>query len=218
MSHNTWIHKISRLVIVRPLISLRLPVTPNQITSVRLATGLAAACAVALGDSPWGEWGAGLFVASVILDRADGDYARLSGQTSSNGHRYDLFADSLCNALLFVGLGWGLRDGDYGNWAAFIGLCAGVSVACILMLVVRIENREGERAAELGGIAGFDPDDAILVVPLAIWLGWSQPVLVAAAIGAPAFALLFLFVFRRRLINGQGRMAQRRQHQNVQAP
>ena len=193
MSHNTWIHRIVR-VGVRPLIAT--PVSPNHVTSLRLAAGIAAAGLCAVGDPTYRAWGAGLFVISVLLDRADGELARLADKRSPGGHKYDLLADSFCNAIIFVGVGWGLRGGDLGFWAAALGLVAGVAVAAVLLLTLRLEARAGARAGELGGAAGFDPDDAILFVPLLIWLGYSQAMIVAAAIGAPAFALFMALKFR----------------------
>jgi phosphatidylglycerophosphate synthase len=195
MSHNTWIHRIVR-VGVRPLIAT--PVSPNHVTSLRLAVGIAAAGLCAVGDPTYRAWGAGLFVISVLLDRADGELARLADKRSPGGHKYDLLADSFCNAIIFVGVGWGLRGGDLGFWAAALGLVAGVAVAAVLLLTLRLEARAGARAGELGGVAGFDPDDAILFVPLLIWLGFSQAMIVAAAIGAPAFALFMAIKFRTR--------------------
>lgn len=197
MSHNTWIHKIARAVIVRPLADTR--VTPNQITTVRIVAGVAAAAAFAVGQEVWSMAGAWIFMLSMLLDRADGDLARLTGRTSPGGHKYDLFADAFCNSLIFVGLGIGLRATGYGYWAIPMGLLAGAAVTTILMLVIRIEALQGARAAEIGGIFGFDPDDAMLAVPVAVLLGWSEPLLVAAAVGAPAFAILFVFLFRNAL-------------------
>ncbi len=77
-------------------------------------------------------------------------------------------------------------------------MVAGVAVAAIFWLVMRVEAVEGEGAAELPSVAGFDVDDSILIVPVAVWLGGSLPLLVAAAIGAPAFAVFFVWVLRRR--------------------
>ena len=63
---------------------------------------------------------------------------------------------------------------------------------------MQIEARQGARAAELGG-GGFDADDAVLVVPLAMALGGGVPLIVTAAAGAPAFAVFFYLRFRRKL-------------------
>ena len=196
MSHNTWIHRIVR-VGVRPLVAT--PVSPNHVTTLRLVAGIAAAGLCAHGDPAWRAWGGGLFVLSVLLDRADGELARLADKRSPGGHKYDLLADSFCNAIIFLGVGWGLRGGDLGLWAALLGLVAGVAVASILLLTLRLESQSGARAGELGGAAGFDPDDAILFVPVLIWLGFSQAMIVAAAIGAPAFTLFMAIKFRSGL-------------------
>jgi archaetidylinositol phosphate synthase len=197
MSHNTWIHRLARVTLVKPLVGTS--VKPNQLTTVRLICGVSAAVMLAIGAPPWSFVGAGVFLLGMFLDRADGDYARLTGQTSKSGHTYDLISDALCNALIFVGLGIGLRAGEHGLFALPMGLVAGLAVGAILWLVIKIEELEGQRAAELGNLAGFDPDDAVIIVPVAIWFGASEGLLLAAAIGAPGFALFFYWFFRRKL-------------------
>ncbi len=181
---------------VRPLV--KTPVTPNHLTTLRLATGLAAAGALAVGASPWQHIGAAIFVVSLVLDRADGELARLAGKTTPWGHTYDLIADAASDTLIFVGLGVGLRESALGLWAIPMGMAAGAAVAAIFWLIMRIEAVEGQRAAELPSVAGFDVDDTILIVPVAVWLGGSVPLLVAAAIGAPAFAVFFFRLLLRR--------------------
>jgi phosphatidylglycerophosphate synthase len=163
-------------------------VTPNHVTTARLALGLAAGAAFAVGRGPWLAVGSVVFLASMLLDRADGELARLTGRMSRAGHRYDLVADATSNAWAFVGLGIGQRDGPLGAWAVPAGLAAGVGVAAALGLVLRREAVAGPRAAELAPAWGFDADDAMLVVPVAVLLGGALPLLVGAAIGAPVFA------------------------------
>lgn len=199
MSHNTWIHRVVR-VAVRPLVATR--IAPNHITALRLVTGIAAAGAFAHGDEEWRYWGAGIFLFSMVLDRADGELARLSGKTSPRGHMYDLISDSISNVVAFIGLGVGLRDGLFGVWAPPMGIAAGAAIAAILLLVVRLEDLHGARAGELSGLGGVDPDDALFVLPLVVWLGGADWLLLAAAIGAPGFALLMLAKFRGRLRGG----------------
>ena len=185
MSHNTWIHRGVR-VLVRPLVGT--PVTPNQLTGLRLVTGLSAAGAFAAGAAPWQYYGAGLFVLSMLLDRADGELARLGGKTTPGGHKFDLLSDMLCETLLFIGLGVGLRDSILGPWAIALGVVAGIAVALTFWLFQRAEHRVGRPAAATRPVAGFDPDDALIIVPVAVVLGGSVPLLAAAAAGAPAFA------------------------------
>jgi archaetidylinositol phosphate synthase len=66
--------------------------------------------------------GSGIFVVSMLLDRADGALARWSGKTSPNGHKYDIIADSLSNALAFVGIGIGQRHSQLGDFAIPLAL------------------------------------------------------------------------------------------------
>ena len=193
ISHNTWLHKIVE-VGVRPLTST--PVTPNQVTTLRLIAGVGAAAMFAIGENDWVIAASVLFTVSILLDRADGVLARLNGKTSIWGHRYDLISDSLCNALAFVGIGIGLKESALGTWSILLGIIAGAAVSAVLWLVMRAEERDGRRAAELGGRAGFDPDDALLLVPVAMLLGWGMCLITAAAIGASIFAVFFFWKFR----------------------
>jgi phosphatidylglycerophosphate synthase len=201
MSHNTWIHRIVR-VGVEPLAKTR--ITPNQLTSVRLGLAIGAAALMAVGPR-WHSYGAGLFLLSMLLDRADGELARITGRTTPWGHTYDLFSDALANTLIFVGIGIGLRAEACGLWSIPMGILAGAGVAFILWLVMRIESVAGERAAEFDSVGGFDPDDAMLAIPVAVIMGWTDQLLIAASIGAPVFALFVLWRGREKLWLSQGK-------------
>ncbi len=187
MSHNTWLHRSVRSA-VRPLIDTS--ITPNHITTARLITGLISAGLFAIGDLTLQYYAAAFFLLSMFLDRADGELARASGKMSAWGHKYDLVTDALCNALVFVGMGIGLRTGVFGWAAILMGIIAGAAVGLILWLVIQVEAQRGQRAAEIRISSGFDPDDAMVVVPLAAVLNWMEFLLAAASIGAPVFAVL----------------------------
>src|SRR5215475_4413839 len=118
MSHNTWVHRL-----VRPMVRLlaRTSISPNQVTTARLCFGLAAAVVAGIGPDPWLAIGAGLFLVSFLLDRADGALARLTNKSSPAGHRYDALADSACNGAIFLGIGLALRDDPLGWWMAALG-------------------------------------------------------------------------------------------------
>ncbi len=202
ISHNTWIHKVARVTVSAPL--ARTSVTPSQVTVVRLITGLAAALAFAIGGAPWWDVGAGLFVLSMVLDRGDGDLARLTGQTSASGHKFDLIADAVCNAAIFVGLGIGLRAGDQGLAAIPLSVLAGGAVTAVLYLVMRAESLAGARSGELQSFYGFDPDDAMLAIPICVFLGYQEGLLLAASIGAPLFAIGYYIWLRGKLRRDAG--------------
>src|SRR6185437_12509907 len=145
---------------------------------LRLLTAITAALLLAAGDRGLSIIGGAIFLASFFLDRADGDLARLTGKSSPWGHRFDLCADYSANILVFVGIGFGLQEG-------VLGAVAGSAIVLIFWLVRFVERAEG--AAVFPSAGGFDPDDAMVIIPLSIWLDGEIYILVAAAIGAPAF-------------------------------
>ena len=183
MSSNTIVHRA-----VRPVVRAIAPsgVTPNQITTLRLATGIAAAIAFA-GDGNWPAIGAGIFLLSFFLDRMDGDLARLTGQSSPGGHRYDLISDCTSNIIAFIGLGLG-AGGQPGLLGPALGVVAGLGIGALFaqLHILRIGNLRGYELAP--GIV-IDPDDLIALVPVLVWLGATAPMLVAAAVIPPLAAL-----------------------------
>jgi phosphatidylglycerophosphate synthase len=196
MSHNTWTHVIIR-PLVRPLIGTA--VTPNHLTALRLATGIGTCLLLATGRPACSGLGALVFLLSFFLDRADGELARQGGASTAWGHRFDLFADYSTNILVFLGMGIGQRETDLGSGALVLGAVAGCAIVAIFWLVSRIEQIDGIGAAAFPTAGGFDPDDAMLVVPLAVWFDAELVILVAAAIGAPVFLLWTGLRFHRYL-------------------
>ena len=182
---------------MRPLVDTR--ITPNQLTTLRLATGLVAAGCYATTDTDWHLTGSAAFLFSMLLDRADGELARLSGKFSRHGHKYDLIVDALSNGLAFLGIGVGARYGAIGEWSVALGALACVSVLIVLAVVLRGESKLGAGTIALPPMGRFDPDDAMIVVPIAMVFGMGVPLIVAAAIGTPIMAAVFLIKFRKYL-------------------
>src|SRR4029077_16773364 len=92
--------------------------------------------------------GALLFVVSNFLDHADGELARITGKTSRLGHWYDLASDALITILLFTSIGSGLGADATGVPSSLqLGAIAGISVALIFYLRMRIEERAGKAAS-----------------------------------------------------------------------
>ncbi len=189
MSHNTWIHHLARAC-VRPLVHS--PVTPNHLTGMRLLTGIAASTALATGHTAWINVGAGLFLFSMLLDRADGELARLTGTTSAFGHRFDLWTDALCDSLILLGLGIGMREGFFGAWAPAMGVIAAASAGIIFFQVLALDKRLGPGSVMFQAVGGFDPDDAIVIVPMAAAIGIGDWILAAATLATPLATVLVL--------------------------
>lgn len=184
---------------------VKTPVTPNHLTTVRLVTAIAAACAFAVGTHQADVIGGIIFIISAFFDRADGELARVSGKTSPWGHVYDLICDVLACTLAFIGIGVGLRAGPIGAWSIALGIASGVSIGLIFWVIEKIKDAKanGEHAFPTRG--GFDPDDGLFLLGPIAFMGPSAlwPLLVAAAIGAPLFALWTTYRDRRLLFPGR---------------
>jgi hypothetical protein len=191
MSHDTLIHRI-----VRPAVRRIAPigVTPNQITTVRLVTGVAAAVAFACGGT-WADLGGVVFLLSMLFDRADGELARQTGQMSPEGHRYDLCVDCLCDAIAFIGIGIGLAG--LGIAPVLLGAVAGIGIGLLFWQLNVTKVIELSRYAMRRRGVVVDPDDVLALVPVFVWLGLAWPMLIAAAAITPAGAL-WLGVLSRR--------------------
>ena len=191
VSHDTVIHRIVR----RPVrLAARTGITPNHITTVRLASGIAAAICFAMGTREWLAIGAAVFLLSMLLDRADGELARQTGQMSDWGYRYDLASDCIASVLTFVGLGIGLAAVHAAAW--WLGLVAGIGIGA-LFLELNVLDLASVRGYSIGLGLTADPDDAMVFVPILIWLGLAWPMLVAAAVITPLAALAVAVLGRR---------------------
>src|SRR5690242_9662052 len=167
-------------------------VTPNYLTTVRLGVGLAAAAAFVPGTYGWSNLAALLLILSNFLDHTDGELARISGKTSRIGHVYDLASDALVTVLLFVaiGVGVGARAGTLLQLPpAILGLVAGAAVTLIFFLRMRIEDMGGKAASKQASLGGFETEDILYLLPLVTVFNGLMPFLLAAAIGAPLFAV-----------------------------
>lgn len=189
---KTYAHHAGRWLI-RPLVNT--PVTPNHLTTLRLLTGIAAAVAFSMGDYFWTAWGGALFAISALLDRADGELARLSGKMSSWGHWYDLYCDSVVNVVLFFGIGIGLTESALGHWAWKMGLLSGLSIAVTFWIVFRLHEKGSHPSEAFNYPDGFDLDDALFLVSIFAWFDGMLPLLIAASVCAPLFLMFALWQF-----------------------
>ncbi len=194
---RSWDARLARRL-VTPLRDTR--ITPNHLTTVRLVVGLTAAGAFLPGTYGWSNLAALLLVVSNFLDHTDGELARLSGKTSRAGHLYDLASDALITVLVFVaiGAGVGVRAASILQIAPVIlGAAAGVAIALIFFLRMRIEEVGGKSASRQASLAGFETEDVLYLLPLVTLVDGLPPFLTAAALGAPLFALWVIFDYRR---------------------
>jgi len=187
MTGTSWTHLLARPM-VRPLLGTW--VRPNHLTTLRLATGVAACLLFALGTRRAMGWGGALWLLSAFLDRADGELARIGNMMSAGGHRYDYYSDTTVNAVFFVSIGFGLRHSWLGSWSIPLGLVSGTSMFLCCLFVEWLELRSPTGSRAYSGKWGFDPDDALYLMGPLAWLGWLAPILVGASVGATAMMLL----------------------------
>jgi archaetidylinositol phosphate synthase len=187
MSQNTLIHSLVRPAV--RAVAAHTGLTPNHVTTLRLATGLAAAMAFAQGTDGWVAMiGGVIFLLSMLLDRADGELARYTNQMSVAGHRYDLVSDCLVGISTFIGVGIGIAH-TAGQHALWLGVLAGLGIG-ILFLELNVLKLASVRGHDLfGGRVRVDPDDAMIFVPVLIWCDLAAPLLIAAAVVTPLAAL-----------------------------
>jgi phosphatidylglycerophosphate synthase len=178
-----WDSRLASLL-VRPL--RRTSVHPNHVTTVNFVVGLGAAAAYA-GARP--NLGAALYVASAVLDHADGELARMTGKTSAFGAAYDRVTDLVVKIALFAAMGFGFRHGALGGWAILAGLTAGVAFVTIFLLRSELARRDRAAALAQPAAGGFEIEDILYAIAPLTWAGALLPFLLAAAVGAPLFAL-----------------------------
>jgi phosphatidylglycerophosphate synthase len=166
------------------------------VTSAGLLAGLAGAALYAAGGWAAASLGALLYVVSALLDHVDGDLARLTGRTSPGGHAYDRAADLVVKVCLFAGMGLGLRHGPLGWWAPLCGLVAGVAFVGIFLLRSELARRLGRASVDQPAAGPFEIEDILYAIAPLTWVGWLQPFVVAASVGAPLFALFCVYQVR----------------------
>lgn len=183
---KTWDSRIANLL-VAPLRDTA--VHPNHLTTVGLLVGLAGAVLFARGDRASANLGALLYVVSQVVDHADGELARMTGKTSEFGHSYDRACDLAVKLSTFVGMGVGLRHGSLGAMAPLLGVAAGIALVTIFRSRSELARRRGRDVAfRQPSAGGFEIEDVLYLVGPITWAGGLRPFVVAAGIGAPAFA------------------------------
>jgi phosphatidylglycerophosphate synthase len=192
-----WDARLARRL-VAPLINSW--VRPNHLTTLRLLVGLAAAAAFLPGRYAWSNVAALLLVLSNFLDHTDGELARMSGTTSRIGHIYDLASDAAVTIALFIAIGVGVASksgAELGLPPAALGLIAGTGIALIFYLRMRIEQLLGKAATRQASLGGFETEDVLYLFPLASLSNSLVPLLLAAAICAPFYAIWVVIEYQR---------------------
>jgi phosphatidylglycerophosphate synthase len=173
------------------------PVTPNVMTLVSLAIGLAGAPFFLSSAPAWQLTGALVFLAHSILDGCDGELARLKFLQSRVGAVLDFWGDNVVHVAVFacMAIGWSLAA--RAMWPLVLGAIAAAAMlgSAAVMFERTADDRvtagDGSRADRLAG--ALANRDFIYLVVLAAAFGRAQWCLAAAAAGTPGFLALVLW-------------------------
>jgi phosphatidylglycerophosphate synthase len=147
------------------LFLLKLPISPNQVTALSLAAGLAGAWCFSLGTGNAGVIGGLLLIICYTLDNCDGEIARLKNLSSDWGAQFDDLADWLVDGAFFAGLGYGVSVATSEAIWLWLGLAAtaGATIDYVIDLIFHSRAKKNPAAATREQTAKGErkPEDAI---------------------------------------------------------
>lgn len=186
------------------------PVTPNQMTVVSGAIGVAGA-PFFLSPSPlWQAVGALLFLTHSILDGCDGELARLKFKESHWGGVLDFWVDNIVHVSIFgcMAVGWALAVG--AAWPLLLGAGALLGTAGSAGFVYwRLLRGKAEDGPLFTSVSSDRPEsltkvldgaarrDFIYLVLILALFGKASWFVALAGIGAPIYFFLLIVVALR---------------------
>lgn len=156
---DVWLYRPVAFGIVKLLAPTR--VTPNQVTIFNVLPGLAAAAFFWQGTPAACRIGAGLLLATNVLDCVDGMLARVRGAGSATGHILDGLTDYVIQTAVFVALLHGIAAREGQPWRVLsYGVPAGLVYAWWCARVdllrsewlARVHGRRRDPQAELAAL------------------------------------------------------------------
>jgi phosphatidylglycerophosphate synthase len=188
-------------------------VKPTQISVLSAAIGVCGAPFFLSAHWSWQLVGALLFLLHSIVDGCDGELARLKFQESRYGGMLDFWGDNVVHVAIFgcMAIGWALSAA--ATWPLWLGAAAIIGTLGSASFVYWRQLRAKEGSGPLFTSVSAVPDDRlagvldaasrrdfIYLVPILALFGKASWLLLLAAIGAPIFFLLLVFLaVRERL-------------------
>ena len=192
-------------------------VTPNAMTLVSVAIGLAGAAFFVRETPAFQVTGALLFLAHSILDGCDGELARLEFKESRFGGVLDFWGDNVVHVAVFVaiGIGWARTTGAPWPLALAASAALGTLASASYVYATTMSPAAAGRAAGAQGplftsvtrgpasrasrvADALARRDFIYLVVLLSAFGKARWFLALAAVGSPAFFAVLLVVSRSR--------------------
>ena len=165
---NFWAEELVDLALYRPLAFIfvkcvaPLPLTPNQVSALVMAAGIAAGFFFAGGTPRDFLAGGLLFGLSNVLDCADGMIARLRKNGTKTGRIVDGLVDYVASGAVYIGFGVGLTKAAQ---AGSVHLPCGAWVLMVLAVVSTIlhsissDNYRNAFVRQCAGKTAVDDDE-----------------------------------------------------------
>ena len=194
---------IDRIVVRLGVVFQRLPFTPNQVTLMSAAVGVAAGILFIFD-----QWQAGAIsvIASLVLDGLDGEVARRKNMKSKYGAVLDTMMDRVVDTTVVLGVAYSSAK-IYGDTAWIIGFLAAV-YACVLSSYTRklVAIATGTEPTWLDEKPKFTDgrDVRLLIITLGalgnLFVDWSAlaSVAIVLALSLSKFVIR-LFIYRDKL-------------------
>jgi phosphatidylglycerophosphate synthase len=135
----------------------RLGFSPNAVTGLFIACGVAAGVVIAFGGLATAIVAAVLVQLALLFDCADGELARLTDRKSVGGIYLDRVGHYLCEAAMLAGLGF-RAQGHLTTSGSYV--TAGLAAALLAMLV-KAETDNVVVARAVHGLAATVDDEAL---------------------------------------------------------
>ena len=185
-------------------------ITPNQMSVISIVVGLCAAPFFLSAQPIWQTAGALLFLAHSILDGCDGELARLKFQESRWGGILDFWGDNVVHAVIFSCMAIGWSWSVAAAWPLWLGVSAVLgslgAAGLVYWRLMRVKHDDGPLFSSVSAAperplakildAASRRDFIYLVLILALF-GRSNWFLCLAAIGAPIYFCLVIFLALR---------------------
>lgn len=185
-SSDGWVDRVFNRPCGRYLSKLLIftAASPNAVSLVSIAIGVAAAACFAMGGQKAFLLGAVLFQLSAIVDCVDGDLARILFKESPLGKWLDLVGDQVVHLAVFAGIAAGLLRGGGPSSMMWLGASAIVGASLSFAVVLRGMRRPAaDRSRHLQKLidAATNRDFSVLVLVLAMvdlleWFLWMSAI------------------------------------------
>jgi 1L-myo-inositol 1-phosphate cytidylyltransferase / CDP-L-myo-inositol myo-inositolphosphotransferase len=174
-------------------------ITPDVMTLVSLAIGLAGAPFFLSASPAYQLTGALLFLLHSILDGCDGELARLKFMESPHGAILDFWGDNVVHVAVFACMSVGLSFAQQAAWPLALGT---LTVASVLAAAAHESSHIMQDAVGAGWRArlaeAFSSRDFIYLIVAMSAFGKAHWFLIFASVGTPIFFLLLLSIGARR--------------------